>query len=351
MVRNLLPKRARGLNSPLLSPLWSAAFSFSKCHAVRKVPYDPNLLYLFDGEEFTHMAKLWTRGYDVYSPDKMLVMHDESFKMRGAPSNHKQGTNKPSIFREWSSNGQTPEYKRLMFDEAVTRVKTLLDMEGGIKADTEVIASLQQYGLGTKRTLDQFMQFTGVDTRQGVLFEDPCTARKWVPFQPDSHAELLDGDIWGLSAEIAYAGSMDIPLLSGGDVELYGPTLEIPSKENAAVYIEKKEMTEIDTPHQVRQIPRNPVQDYSLLWSVFLPIDSIVEAVIGSIDGFDGNERPHAVRNVKLLLLFLPFAVFLIVVGLYTITGKSLASIFIFNSEQDVNVKVSEDQHDFEKRV
>ena len=48
--------------------------SFSKCHAVRKVPYDPNLHFIFDGEEFSRMARFWTKGYDVYSPSRVIVV-------------------------------------------------------------------------------------------------------------------------------------------------------------------------------------------------------------------------------------------------------------------------------------
>lgn len=42
--------------------------TFSKCHAHRKTPYDPNLPHVFDGDEFAKYARLWTRGYDVYTP-------------------------------------------------------------------------------------------------------------------------------------------------------------------------------------------------------------------------------------------------------------------------------------------
>ena len=37
MAVNLPPLAAVGLTRPLLSPLWSAGFSFSKCHAQLKV--------------------------------------------------------------------------------------------------------------------------------------------------------------------------------------------------------------------------------------------------------------------------------------------------------------------------
>ena len=37
MVRHLLPRAAMNLEKPILAPFWSAAYSFSKCHAEIKV--------------------------------------------------------------------------------------------------------------------------------------------------------------------------------------------------------------------------------------------------------------------------------------------------------------------------
>jgi hypothetical protein len=71
IVRNKNAHAAAHLTEPIISPLWSAGFSFSKCHAERKVPPDPHLHQLFDGEEFSKFARLWTRGYDVYTPHKV----------------------------------------------------------------------------------------------------------------------------------------------------------------------------------------------------------------------------------------------------------------------------------------
>ena len=54
---NQLPREAVHLSRPLLAPLWTAAFSFGKCHADKKVPYDPNLPHLSDEVPFTHFAR------------------------------------------------------------------------------------------------------------------------------------------------------------------------------------------------------------------------------------------------------------------------------------------------------
>ena len=88
---------------PHLQPFWAAGYSFSKSHAVRRVPYDPHTAFLFHGEEFSRGARLWTSGYDLralrssaflhrpirstsrydfYSPSENLVFHHYNRKVR-----------------------------------------------------------------------------------------------------------------------------------------------------------------------------------------------------------------------------------------------------------------------------
>lgn len=54
---NLPPTEAVHLPHPILAPLYSSGFSFSKCHAEHKVPNDPNLQLMFDGDEFIKFAR------------------------------------------------------------------------------------------------------------------------------------------------------------------------------------------------------------------------------------------------------------------------------------------------------
>ena len=54
LIRNYATKCARALPRPkLTNAIWGAGLSFSKCHAEKKVPYDPNTPFIFDGEEVT----------------------------------------------------------------------------------------------------------------------------------------------------------------------------------------------------------------------------------------------------------------------------------------------------------
>lgn len=127
-MRHLAPRAAMNLNSPILAPHWSAAFSFAKCHAETKTPYDPHYLYIFDGEEFSKYARLWTRGYDVYTPHRIVVAHDYSGAMKiGAPHTASDTANP----NEWVHNGMKDTYRWQMFEQSVRRIKTLLGSDGG----------------------------------------------------------------------------------------------------------------------------------------------------------------------------------------------------------------------------
>ena len=124
MVEHLLPRSAMNLDRPILTSSWSAAFSFSKCHAEAKVPFDPNYLYLTSGGEFAKYARLWTRGYDVYTPNRILVAHDDFNSMK------KQGATEvdPHL---WVKAGMRDLYRWSMYEAAVTRLKTLLGYSTG----------------------------------------------------------------------------------------------------------------------------------------------------------------------------------------------------------------------------
>jgi|OM-RGC.v1.031980949 Glycosyltransferase (GlcNAc). len=60
--RNGQAKAAKMLSSPLLTNVWAAGLSFARCHFERRVPVDPNLPFVFDGEESTRTARGFTWG-------------------------------------------------------------------------------------------------------------------------------------------------------------------------------------------------------------------------------------------------------------------------------------------------
>ena len=87
LVRVWGTKCARDLPKPkLTNAVWGAGLSFSKCHAERKAAYDPHTPFIFDGEEFSRAVRFWTWGYDIYTPNRVYVVHN--YKKSQSDPNH-----------------------------------------------------------------------------------------------------------------------------------------------------------------------------------------------------------------------------------------------------------------------
>jgi len=162
MPRNKQAKGAIGLTRPKLTTLWAAGFSFLKCHGEKQTPNDPQLPGVFDGEEYSKGARMWTRGYDIYTPHLSLIVHDY---------------NKPKDYDPLGWDRDDKSYKR-----SKKRLFTLLEMERG-ENTTEARKALGRYGLGDRRTLNQYIKFTGVDIRHRKAFESRCGTIDWMPFE------------------------------------------------------------------------------------------------------------------------------------------------------------------------
>lgn len=154
------------------------------------------LPFIFDGEEFSRFARYWTRGYDVYSPNEILFGHDYMKKMLKEIPPHlgepiKEGGGPYEIdTNEWARNGMNAQFRRRIFDDAVQRINLLLKgpdipQSSDIHPYAEMIGTLSKYGLGMKRTLDQLIEFTGIDLRSNRVYSDRCRSLEWVPFVPD----------------------------------------------------------------------------------------------------------------------------------------------------------------------
>ena len=138
MPRNWGTKCMRNANKPkLTNGVWGAGLSFSKCHAERKVRYDPHLPSIFDGEEFSRAARFWTYGYDIYTPHRVFVFHD-----------YKKSQSDPT-HSAWIGNvGSAANSQQ--------RIRSLLGMPGGFDENSTLALRKSKYGLGDRRTLVRF---------------------------------------------------------------------------------------------------------------------------------------------------------------------------------------------------
>jgi len=353
MVVNLPPTVAANLPRPVLAPLWSAGMSFGKCHAEENVPNDPNLQMIFDADEFARFARLWTRGYDVYSPSSIAVTHDYFNVMEGAAKN------KANINMEWAQKALKQPLKRILYDRSVDRIATLLGFPEG-KGDNSAleyaeIAKLGKYGLGTKRTLDQLIAFTGIDTRRKLVFGDRCTELHWVPYELETDPFVDSGDVWGRNYEVLEAGASNNPILTAGSVTVfpeeaftnafldareYAANLQVqreadqaaadaanPIKvvEEDAKFLRAKVEEDADfMRHKVQEMvgATNSLLKHRgiELWWVFQPIDSALEVVMNRLDKEIGPGMGS--KAMKVFLLLCPVVFLLVLLAFWVLTNN-----------------------------
>lgn len=141
----LMPK-AKSMHPPFVPDLPAptafvgAGFLCGPAQMVREVPYDPNLY--FHGEEISLSVRLWTHGYDLFNPNKVILYHDYTDRGRR---------------RHWSDHLDWTSLNQ----RAQARLKHLLAVQ--TTTDAEILRDLDRYGLGVQRTLPEYEAFADVD--------------------------------------------------------------------------------------------------------------------------------------------------------------------------------------------
>jgi len=137
------------------TPYVSGGMVFCESSFLKELPFDPNLPYLFVGEEILHSIRFYTNGWDVYTPNQNIVYHEYT------------RANKPKI---WTDN---PTYRD---DPAFNKVKhylQLVNQDLG-QLPEEVTVNMDKYGLGKIRTLESYWKFAGVDVKNKTVSSNFC---------------------------------------------------------------------------------------------------------------------------------------------------------------------------------
>ena len=114
-------------------PFTSGGFVFGPGTMLTEVPYDPDLAQLFQGEEVLYSARLWTSGYDFYTPTENLVFHH--YYRKQSP-------------KYWNDIEYSADQSK-----TVDKVRKLL--QGKLPG--------YRHGMGKARTLKQYWEFAGLD--------------------------------------------------------------------------------------------------------------------------------------------------------------------------------------------
>ena len=146
------------------TPYIAGGFIFAPYEYLVEVPYDPNLPYLFVGEEILHSLRAYTFGWDVFTPTENIVFHEYT------------RASKPKI---WTDN---PYYSDMAaFDKAKYYLGIIKD-KNSLKDEVKV--NLDKYGLGTARSLKDFFNYTGIDADKQTVSTNFC--------RPDNKASEED---------------------------------------------------------------------------------------------------------------------------------------------------------------
>jgi Glycosyltransferase (GlcNAc) len=66
---------AQKLDIPRFAPVVGAGYVVADSSLLKQVPFDPFLPWIFMGEEIILSARLWTAGYDLFSPAQAVLGH------------------------------------------------------------------------------------------------------------------------------------------------------------------------------------------------------------------------------------------------------------------------------------
>ncbi|MEB3254385.1 MAG: GlcNAc-transferase family protein [Synechococcus sp.] len=150
-----LPKQQP--EAPLPNAFVAGGFLFGPGTIITQVPYDPELY--FYGEEISLSARLWTHGYNIYCPNRLLFFH--LYKSGGDG-----GDQSPT---HWSDHSDWFQLNRRSLVRVHTLLGSLKAAPSNLKPTIADVDNLNLYWLGEQRSLNEYQEWAGVDfSRQSI---------------------------------------------------------------------------------------------------------------------------------------------------------------------------------------
>jgi len=125
----------------------AAGFLFGPGQWIKDVPYDPYLYFI--GEESSLAVRLFTHGWDMFTPTDVLLYHDYN--------------DRPERPRHWRDRQDWSRFN----SRSIARVRHLLAIEPS--SDPDVVKDLDRYGLGDRRSLTDYQSFALIDFREKTI--------------------------------------------------------------------------------------------------------------------------------------------------------------------------------------
>lgn len=155
------------LPAPFPGRFLSAHFLFTLGRFAVDVPYDPHMY--FHGEESSLSARAYTHGYEIFSPHRPVLWHE--YERRGKS-------------KHWDDDADWGKRN----DRSYARWRRLFGMQPPAADDP---ATLAPYGLGTRRTLEDYERYAGIRFRTRQIHHETL-AGSFPPIRTDLDAGLCD---------------------------------------------------------------------------------------------------------------------------------------------------------------
>ena len=126
-------------NVPTLNYYIAAGFLFGDKDMFKDVPYDPHIFFM--GEETTYAARLFSNGYEIWNPARVVLYH---YYVRADSPHH------------WTDNTLTEHVEfRINSTKRVQHILGLRDYTGD-----PCLVEIEKYGLGSLQSIDSYLAHT-----------------------------------------------------------------------------------------------------------------------------------------------------------------------------------------------
>lgn len=142
------------IDTPRFAPFVAAGYLMTSSNMLRDVPFDPFLPYLFLGEEILLSSRLWTSGYDIFSPTISLVGHRYE-------RNQQQPKFWEAIHRAFTNGVHNPLQLLVL-----NRVKQQLGYPESSKdmvKPLSLFTAVEKYTMGQSRSLNDYLKIVGLN--------------------------------------------------------------------------------------------------------------------------------------------------------------------------------------------
>lgn len=167
------------LDVPRFAPFTAAGYFVAHSEFLKDIPFDPFLPWIFMGEEIILSTRLWTAGYDIFSPTQAVVGH--IYVRKHKPKFWE------SVHRAFSPGVHNPLQALVL-----KRIKHQL---GYPEAATDMLetksllTAVEHYSMGTERPLSEYLDIVGLNmTTKEVTMTHWCEEGKVPPgFEDFAH--------------------------------------------------------------------------------------------------------------------------------------------------------------------